>query len=77
MRCPCCGFKTLNQEDELYFEICPVCFWENDPIQNNNANYSGGANSISLFEAKKNFKKFGAILEEYVSLTRKPYDTEK
>ena len=27
-RCPCCGFKTLYGRG--HDEICPVCFWEDD-----------------------------------------------
>lgn len=27
-RCPCCGFLTLDERGT--FEICPVCFWEDD-----------------------------------------------
>ena len=32
-QCPCCGYFTYNipaNEDCGY--ICPVCFWENDPL---------------------------------------------
>ena len=27
-RCPCCGFRTLGTRGG--FEICAVCFWEDD-----------------------------------------------
>ena len=27
-RCPCCGYKTLPERGG--FELCPVCFWEDD-----------------------------------------------
>ena len=26
--CPCCGYKTLDDEHE--YEICPICYWEDD-----------------------------------------------
>ncbi|MBW4608570.1 MAG: hypothetical protein KME22_15515 [Hassallia sp. WJT32-NPBG1] len=26
--CPCCGYKTLSERGG--YEICPVCFWEDD-----------------------------------------------
>ncbi|MFF1770133.1 CPCC family cysteine-rich protein [Streptomyces sp. NPDC058249] len=26
--CPCCGFLTLDERGS--YEICPVCFWEDD-----------------------------------------------
>lgn len=76
-KCPCCGCKTLNTENNSLYEICPVCFWEYDPIQNDNPNYSGGANSISLFDAIHNYQKYGAISKEYISFVRKPYKFEK
>ena len=58
--------KTLNTENNSLYEICPVCFWEYDPIQNDNSNYSGGTNSISLLDAIHNYQKYGAISKEYI-----------
>ena len=26
--CPCCGYLTLNERGA--YDICPVCFWEDD-----------------------------------------------
>ena len=68
-KCICCGNYTMEHEDPFYYDICPVCFWENDPIQNDNPTYEGGANKISLVKAKENFMKYGAVelrLKEYV-----------
>ena len=31
--CPCCGFMTFDVESRGNWEICPVCFWEDDPVQ--------------------------------------------
>lgn len=31
-RCLCCGYKTLESRGE--FDICPVCFWEDDTYFN-------------------------------------------
>ena len=50
-RCACCGEYTL--EEKSLFDICPVCGWEDDGVQNDDPNYDGGANHISLNEAKK------------------------
>jgi hypothetical protein len=30
------------------FEICPLCGWEDDDIQNDDPDYAGGANELSL-----------------------------
>ena len=45
--CPVCG-KSLVEE----YEICPVCFWENDPVQLWKPQLAGGANQMSLEQAR-------------------------
>lgn len=75
--CHCCGFLTLTEEPTGSYEICPVCFWEDDPVQNNDPDYPGGANDVSLNEARRNFAAYGASewrLREYV---RPPRDDEQ
>jgi anaerobic ribonucleoside-triphosphate reductase len=49
--CSCCGQKTLPKDS--VFMVCKVCGWEDDEIQNLEPDYAGGANHISLNEAKK------------------------
>ena len=63
----------MEHNEAIYHDICPVCFWENDPIQNDNEKYVGGANDISLSEAKANYQKFGAVKQEYIKSVRSPY----
>lgn len=70
--CPCCEFLTLGEEPPGTFEICPVCGWEDDDVQFESPDSSGGANSVSLNEAKVNFKKIGAIDEKALSFVRAP-----
>ncbi|MBR1861316.1 MAG: hypothetical protein IJ796_05600 [Lachnospiraceae bacterium] len=72
--CPCCGNRTLDPEDSS-FEICPVCFWENDPSQLRNPDETG-ANNVSLVQARKNYREFGACEERYKSYVRTPYPEE-
>lgn len=64
--------------DELgdTFEICPVCFWEDDLIQNNDASFEGGANEVCLKKAKENFQKYGAIEQKFIKDVRKPHAFE-
>jgi hypothetical protein len=45
--CRCCGFLTLSDPSYGSYEICPVCFWEDDPVQNEDPSNAGGANQIS------------------------------
>ncbi|EIJ42382.1 hypothetical protein BegalDRAFT_1495 [Beggiatoa alba B18LD] len=74
--CPCCGYLTFDEKPCGSFEICPVCYWEDDNIQNDNPTRKGGANGVCLNEAKKNFAKFGAIKVEFVKTVRKPLPEE-
>lgn len=76
-KCPCCGYKTMEHDEAEYHDICPVCFWENDPVQNENENFAGGANEICLSDAKKNFSSFGAVVEDMVKYVREPFESEK
>ena len=48
--CPCCGSEVLTRLGE--YEICPVCGWEDDPVQSVDADYAGGANNESLNQCK-------------------------
>ncbi|MBP3728766.1 MAG: hypothetical protein J6H18_00685 [Lachnospiraceae bacterium] len=53
-RCPCCR-KYYFREKNAY-EICPVCGWEDDPLQRREEELEGGANRLSLREARKNWE---------------------
>lgn len=52
--CPCCG-EGLVEEGHLY-DVCEVCYWEDDPVQFADPDYRGGANRMSLNEARAAFK---------------------
>ena len=55
--CPCCGFKTLENNVRNSFEICTLCDWEDDGIQYDDPDYRGGANENSLREEQYHFLK--------------------
>lgn len=74
--CPCCGFLTFKYEPCGDYDICPVCFWEDDGYQNKHPDYAGGANKVSLNQGKKNFLEFGACELEMKAHVRKPFDYE-
>src|SRR5690348_15638322 len=57
--CPCCGYRTLGESPGNY-EICHVCFWEDDPVQLLDPWFKVGANKVSLQEAQKNYAEVGA-----------------
>ncbi len=48
--CPVCGEFEFSETDS--YETCEVCGWEDDALQEKNPDYKGGANLMSLNEAK-------------------------
>ncbi|MDR7873986.1 hypothetical protein HB991_18625 [Yersinia mollaretii] len=48
--CPCCGEAVIDEPG--CYEICPVCGWEDDPVQSTDPDYEGGANKMSLKSAQ-------------------------
>jgi hypothetical protein len=75
--CPCCGYKTFTQQPNGTYDICQVCFWEDDPIQLKDPDYEGGANKVSLKQGQRNFKKYGACEKEMIKNVRPPKKDEK
>ncbi len=75
-KCPCCSNFTLGEEPPGTFEICPVCRWEDDNVQFNDPCFEGGANKVSLKQARENFLKFGASSIEHIKKVRKPEPDE-
>jgi hypothetical protein len=70
--CPCCGFLTLDERPPGTFAICPVCWWEDDEVQARDPEYVGGANDVSLRQARENYRNFGASEERFKSSARNP-----
>jgi hypothetical protein len=56
--CPCCYYPTLTERGG--FDICKLCFWEDDGQDDQDADkVRGGLNSnYSLTEARENFKQY-------------------
>jgi hypothetical protein len=76
LRCPCCECKTLGER--CGFEICKVCFWEDDGQDDYDADVvRGGPNgALSLTQARANYSQFGASDERLVGLVRPPRHEE-
>jgi hypothetical protein len=75
-RCPCCQHKTLFGRGG--YEICPVCYWEDDGQDEPDADLAlGGPNgSLSLTEARSNYQRMGAIEERLRGKVRPPMASE-
>jgi hypothetical protein len=75
-QCPCCAYLTLTEKSPGTFQICPVRSWEDDNIQAADPRREGGANSVSLEEARRNFTQFGAASKDALLWVRKPIPRE-
>ena len=75
--CPCCRYKTLNGRGN--YQICPICFWEDDGQDDQDADLvRGGPNyEWSLTAAREYFRLHGACRPEDIGKTRLPTDEEK
>jgi hypothetical protein len=67
--CPCCGHLVFPDPPGSY-DICQVCFWEDDNVQLRWPDFAGGANRPSLIEAQRNFIEFGAMEARFVGHVR-------
>ncbi len=53
--CPCCGIGRVDAGHN--YDVCEVCCWEDDPLQFAYPDMAGGANKMSLNEARAAFKR--------------------
>ncbi|MCD8065760.1 MAG: hypothetical protein LUE15_01065 [Oscillospiraceae bacterium] len=50
-KCPVCGQYEFPEEGS--YAVCEVCGWEDDAVQEDDPDYAGGANPISLNQFRK------------------------
>ncbi len=61
-QCDCCDHFTLSSKGD--WEICPVCYWEDDAFGLEELDEPSGANhGLTLREARTNFERLGACCE--------------
>ena len=56
--CPVCNGYVFKYE----FDICPVCMWQHDMVQEEDPDYNGGANKMSLNQAREAFRNGEKVL---------------
>jgi hypothetical protein len=74
--CPVCGNLTLLRKPPGTYDLCPVCWWEDDGVQFENPDRRGGANAPSLNEARENYARFGASDPDLAGEVRLPLPEE-
>jgi hypothetical protein len=73
--CPCCGHLTFSEPPGSY-EICPVCFWEDDAVQLRWPTWAGGANSPSLVDAQRSYAELGSMERRLLRYVRAADESE-
>lgn len=66
--CPCCGRLVFSEPPGSY-DICPVCYWEDDLVQLRFP-YMRGANHVNLIEAQHNYQAYGACEPRWCAFVR-------
>ncbi|AON55491.1 CPCC family cysteine-rich protein [Herbaspirillum seropedicae] len=51
--CRCCASPVFFSPPDGDYSVCPVCGWEDDPVQFADPDCRGGANEMSLNDAKR------------------------
>ena len=76
VRCLCCGYKTLSTPGA--FELCQVCWWQDDGQDDSDADVVRGTvnGMLSLSEARRNFSLCAAAHPKFVSHVRAPREGE-
>ena len=67
--CAVCGTLVILDESN----VCDNCGWEEDTLQEEEHDYRGGANFISLNEAKANYKECGKAMSSQAIAEKTAY----
>jgi hypothetical protein len=54
--CSCCGYNTIRKKGD--YEICPICHWEDDYVQDADPWLENGSKT-SLAAAQQNYQSIG------------------
>ena len=73
--CPCCGYNVFSEPPGSY-DICPICYWEDDIVQIGFPDLAGGANGCSLIDGQKNYEQNGVCEGKMSTFVRQPNDSD-
>jgi hypothetical protein len=57
LKCSCCEKLTVYEE----YDICTVCGWQKDDVQESDSSSTIGANAMSLSEARYAYRETGVV----------------
>jgi hypothetical protein len=64
-QCPCCDYFTLEERGD--WDICPVCYWEDDGSDFVGLDSPSPSNrGLTLRQGRENFQQLGACEPEMV-----------
>jgi hypothetical protein len=72
--CFICGYRTLDER--CGWDICPVCFWEDDVLVEGDVDKRSPANHMTISEAQANYARIGAVSPEFLDNVRPPQKDE-
>lgn len=73
--CPCCGYRTLPALDA--YDLCPVCFWEDDGMHSEDSASLDGPNGMTLTEGQRLFLRYGSSALHCLGHVRAPRPGEE
>ena len=73
--CPCCGYLTAAFPAPTD-DICDLCLWHDNAPQFRDPHYRDGPNSVSLNEARENFRRLGVSDPRFAGKQRPPRPNE-
>lgn len=73
--CPCCGYIVFHEPPDSD-DICEICFWHDDALSLAEVTTAQGPNDVSLVEAQRNFRAFGAKEARLKDSARRPLPTD-
>jgi hypothetical protein len=71
--CRCCGFDTIEDT----YNICKVCQWQQDDVQEDNPWMAGGANKESLRQSQAKYIKLESSKAHNISIANKHYSRDR
>jgi hypothetical protein len=83
--CLCCGYKTIEGYETNFgytkppdtYAICPICWWQDDPVAFSHPDEVIGPNGVSLRQAQENFAEFGASERRLLPHARQPDENDE
>ncbi len=74
-QCFCCGYLTLPKSGGHSDDICEVCFWQDDGVDNLDTDVLG-PNKVTLTVAQRNFRTLGVSEARFLPFVRPPLPEE-